>query len=343
MNSETQSEVLVVIPNYNGEDYLKKCLQSVLDQTYSSLKIVLVDNASTDNSLSLVKREFPTIEIIETGYNAGWGIACNLGMKASNSPYILMLNNDAFMDQRCIEEMVKAISTNPKYGACASRVLLSDEPDKTEVCGLVIHRDGSSCGRGRLGPADQFMKTEEVFCANDCCALFKREMFNEIGDYDPDFFIYCDETDIGWKHQLAGWKCIYTPHAIAYHAHSAIAGSYTEFKAFHVERNRLYLCMKYFPLFDFLMSFIHSAYRYLYQVYLSGSSKKGALAHYRKENSLLTGLGVLLRAHFSAFSKFPIMWKRRQDIKKITKLSYAEFNDLFKRFGITTKEMASYE
>ncbi|MCB9799511.1 MAG: glycosyltransferase family 2 protein [Candidatus Omnitrophica bacterium] len=336
-------KVLVIIPNYNGGERILRCIKSVLQQSYPTIEAVVVDNASTDGSDVLVQKEFPAVRFIQNGYNAGWGIACNAGIHAVQSDYVALLNNDAYMDKNCIEEMVKVIEKNPDYGSCASRILLWDEPEKIEVCGLDIYRDGSSSGRGRLKPAETYMQEEEVFCANDCCCLYKRRMLEDIGDYDIDFFIYCDETEMGWRHQLAGWKCIYAPKAVAYHAHSAAAGSYSAFKAYHVERNRLYLCFKSFPIGMLLMSFFYSGYRFLYQWYMSSVEKKGALAHYRKEHSLLEGLGILMKAYVHAFMKLPVMWKKRKEIMRKKRISGKEINRLFQKFGITARQMASYE
>ncbi len=340
---EPAGKALVVIPNYNGAKYIEACLAYVLAQTYRPLEIVVVDNASTDGSDRLVREKFPQVKFIQSGYNAGWGIACNVGMAAAPSEYIVLLNNDAYMEKNCIEEMVRAVGSDPRCGSVASRVLLWDEPKKIEVCGLVIYPDGSSCGRGRLRPADSYMKPEEVFCANDCCNLYRRSMIEEIGDYDPDFFIYCDETDMGWRHQMAGWKCLYAPQAVAYHAHSQAAGSYSAFKAYHVERNRIFICFKYFPLPMLIASFFYSAWRYFYQFYLSAVEKKGALAHYRKHSSLGSGLAILLKAHLDAFRKLPVMWGRRREIFRKKKISNRDIRGLFRRFGITTRQMAGYE
>lgn len=338
-----KGKVLVVVPNYNARECVERCIASVIEQTYSPIEIVVVDNSSTDGSDKLIAENFPKVRMIQSGYNAGWGIACNVGMHSSESQYIALINNDAYLDKNCIAEMVKAIEGKPEYGSCASRILLWDDPQTTEVAGLVIYRDGSSVGRGRLGPADRYMQSEEVFCANDCCCLYKREMIREIGDYDPDFFIYCDETDMGWRHQVAGWKCVYSPQAVAYHAHSRSAGSYSEFKAFHVERNRIFICIKYFPPLTLLLSFAYSIYRYLYMVFLSGKKKKGALAQYRKSHSLWAGLAVLIKAHWAALLKLPVMWKRRGEIARSRKISPRELNQLFIQYGISTKQMASYE
>lgn len=337
------SKVLVVIVNYNGKEHIYQCLESVLGQTYRPMDIIVVDNNSRDSSVELIQNNFPGIRIIQMGYNAGWGIACNVGMAAGDSAYIVLLNNDAYLEKNCIAEMIKTVQLSPKYGSCASRILLWDEPEKTEVCGVVIYRDGSSCGRGRLCPSNKYVKIEEVFCANDCCCLYRRKMIDDIGGYDPDFFIYCDETDIGWRHQIAGWRCIYTPHAIAYHAHSKAAGSYSAFKAFHVERNRIYICIKYFPVYSLLLSFCYATYRYLYQFCMALFFDRGALARYKTNNSFAAGLWILVKAHWAAMLKFPTMWHRRQQMKRIKRLSDREIYRIMSRFGISTSEIAGYE
>ncbi len=339
----TKDQVLVVVPNYNGGKIVLECIQSILKQTYPHIELVVVDNASTDGSRAEIEKTFPQLRIIDSGYNAGWGIACNIGMKASESEYIVLVNNDAVLDPHCVEEMVKVVTSDKRCGSVASRILLMDKPDTIEVCGLVIYRDGFSCGRGRLESANRYLEAEEVFCANDCCCLYRREMINDIGDYDPDFFIYCDETDIGWRHQLAGWKCLYTPKAVAYHAHSRAAGSYSSFKAYHVERNRLFICFKCFPLDCLLLSFVFSGCRYVFQIYLSLISKRGALAQFCKSHGLLEGAQILFRAHRDAFQKLPVMWARRGSIRRSMRINRKQFWELFKRYGISLRAAGAYE
>jgi len=341
--SQVSKKVLVVIPNYNGAERIEACLRSVFSQTYQPIEVVVVDNASQDGSDRLIEEKFSQVRLVRAGYNSGWGLACNTGMHAAESDYIVLLNNDAFMDQKCVEEMVKAIEQNPRYGACASRILLWNEPEKAEVCGLVIYPDGSSCGRGRLGPAGRYLKGEEVFGASGCCNLYRRSMVEDVGDFDPDFFIYCDDTDISWRQQLAGWKCIYAPAAVAYHEHSLAAGSYSSFKAYHVERNRIFIAIKCFPLPLLIGSIFLSFWRYAFQCYFSMAEKKGALAHFREKHSLLSGLRLLIKAHWDAYRKLPVMWRRRREILEKQKISYGEVLGLFRRFGISTRQMAGYE
>ncbi len=331
-----------IIINYNGGEPILECIRSLQRQTLAPAHIVVVDNQSTDGSPQKIRTLFPDLTVIENGYNAGWGVGCNVGIKSIKTEYVALINNDAYLDARCLEEMVRAIQLKPDYGSCASKIFLWDDPGAIEVAGVVIYRDGSSIARGRLQPPEIYNDLEEVFCASDCCSLYRRHLLLKVGLYDPDFFMYCDDTDIGWRLQLTGWKCVYAPKAIAYHAHSRSSGSYTDFKAYHVERNRLYLCLKYFPFPYLVAGFFFSGYRYLYQVWWS-RQEKGALAKYRKERSLFYGLRILMKAHWHAMKNAPTMIRRRREFQSMTHPSRGRFAKLLHHYGGTANQMASYE
>jgi GT2 family glycosyltransferase len=337
-----KQNIVAIIINYNGGEQILDCIHSLTRQTLIPDQIVVVDNQSTDGSLNKVRHLFPNVTTIENGYNAGWGIGCNVGIQSTKSEYIALINNDAYLDFDCLEEMVRAIQLRPDYGSCASKILLWDDPRTIEAAGVAIYMDGSSIGRGRLQPVEQYTDLKEIFCANDCCCLYRRQMIEDIGLYDPDFFIYCDETDIGWRQQLAGWRCVYAPKAIAYHAHSKSAGSYTDFKAYHVERNRVFLCLKYFPFPYFVASFFFALHRYIFQVWLSRKGK-GALAKYRRTNSMSQGLKILIKSQRDALKKISIMFQRRREFYSRHPFSTPQFATLLRLYGVTPKKMASYE
>jgi GT2 family glycosyltransferase len=331
-----------IIVNYNGGEPILECIRSLQRQTLTPAHIVVVDNLSTDGSSEKIRTQFPDVTIIENGYNAGWGVGCNVGIKSINTEYVALINNDAYLDTQCLEEMVRAIQSRPNYGSCASKIFLWDNPKTIEVAGVVIYRDRSSIARGRLQPSDRYNDFEEVFCASDCCSLYRRDLLLRIGLHDPDFFMYCDDTDIGWRLQLTGWRYVYTPKAMAYHAHSRSSGSYSDFKAYHVERNRLYLCLKYFPFPYLVEGFFFSGYRYLYQVWMSRQGK-GALAKYRKGSSLIYGLKILMKAHWHAMKSAPTMIRRRREFQSMNHPSRGQFEKLLHRYGGTANQIASYE
>jgi GT2 family glycosyltransferase len=333
--------VVAITINYNGGQEVLRCLDSLLKQTRPINQIVVVDNKSSDNSIAMARQRFPSVIFIESPSNEGWGVGCNRGIQTTASEFVVLVNNDAYLEPDCVEKMIEGVRQSVEYGSCASRILLADDSQTIEAAGVAIFRDGSSIGRGRLRPAAEYSEAKDVFCANDCCCLYRREMLAQIGIYDPDFFIYCDETDVGWRQQLAGWRCIYNPEAVAYHSHSYTAGSYTDFKAFHVERNRLFLCFKYFPVLDLFASIVYAAARFVLQVWFSAGGK-GALSEYRKKHSLLEGFVVLVKANWAAICKLPIMWRRRRAFMPLRKLTNRQFERLFKDYGVSIKDMAGY-
>jgi GT2 family glycosyltransferase len=330
------------VVNFNGEEDILSCLNSIFNQTYKNYEVLVVDNDSKDNSLSLIKENFKNVKIIETGYNAGWGVGCNIGIEESKGEFISMINNDATLDEKCLDEMVKIISSNQKYGSCACKILLSEDEERIEVVGLSIYKDGMAISRGRNENKNNYLLSEEVFCASDCVCLYRRVMLDEIGLYDKDFFMYANDSDIGWRQQLYGWKCIYNPEAIAYHKHSKSAGSYSDLKVFYVERNHLFVALKYFPFFDFILSFYYTFYRYLIQLILV-KRNKGALSKYKQESSLFHGLLILIKAYFGFLKALPLMYKKRKYYFRNCKISREIFRRIFDNYGVSAIKIASYE
>ena len=191
----------------------------------------------------------------------------------------MMLNNDTRLEPDCIEELITSIEKNERYGACASKIFLELEDDVLDVAGIAVCLDGLAIGRGRLESGDKFNDEEEVFFASDCACLYKKEMLDDIGlteeVYDEDFFAYADETDMGWRAQLAGWKCIYNPKAVVYHYHSASSGTYSAFKAFLVERNRIWVAIKSLPVTFLVLGIFYTLLRYSYQAIGAFTGKGG--------------------------------------------------------------------
>lgn len=290
----------------------------------------------------MIKEKFENIRIVESGYNAGWGVGCNIGIENSKGELIAVVNNDAFLDIKCIEEMVNSIILKDDFGSCACKILLSDDKNKIEAVGLSIYKDGMAIARGRLEDKMKYIESEEIFCASDCVCLYRKKMLDDVQYYDPDFFMYANDSDIGWRQQLFGWKCIFNPKAVAYHAHSKSAGNYSDFKAFYVERNRLFVAFKYFPFVDFILSFYYSIYRYILQLLLI-KSNKGALAKYNKESSLFKGLGILIKAYLGFVKAIPSLYRKRKYLFNRCKIERNTVSNVFKKYGVSAKVIASYE
>lgn len=336
-------KVSIIVLNWNGEAYLKDCLASLEKQTYQNIELILVDNASQDNSVALVKEYFPKLKIIISHENLGFGAGNNLGIKAAKGKYIMILNNDTEVDPRCIEELVKVIEKDSGIGSCATKILSCSNRNIIDVAGLIIYPDGSARGRGRLEQAEHnFNKLEEVFFCSGCAALYKREMLDGIGLFDEDFFAYHDETDLGMRAHWQGWKCIYVPTAIVYHRYSASYGAYSPLKAFLVERNRIYVAIKNFPFFMLLISPFYTIIRLSFQAY-GALANKGSAGKFTAKLSKTQLILILIKAHVTAIKNLPKVLVKRKHILSNKKISNAEFYQLFRKYAISAKELALKE
>lgn len=331
-----------MVLNWNGGRFVGECLISLQAQTYHPLEIIVVDNASTDGSADFIKMGFPEAKLIVNERNLGFGVGNNIGIRASQGRYILVVNNDACLDPACIEELKRCIEKNGRYGACASKILLKKEDDLIDSAGILVFPDGLSIGRGRLEKGDRYDEEKEVFFSSGCASLLRREMLDDIGLFDEDFFAYADETDMGWRAQLAGWKCIYNPKAVVYHLHSASSSAYSHLKAFLVERNRIWVAIKYFPISLLVFGQFYTLGRYFYQAY-GALFGKGAAGRFTKEFSKCQLIKILLKVYLSILKDLPILFHKRSQTGQKKRISSREIYGLLKKFGISAKGIAFKE
>ncbi len=335
--------VTVIILNWNGKAFIGCCLDSVFAQDYPALEVIVVDNGSSDGSPDIVREGYKNVVLIETGKNLGFGGGNNIGIDRAGGDYILILNNDAELDPLCIGEMKRALDKDPRFGACASKIYVPDPPDALDAAGITVFPDGLSIGRGRLEAASRYDREEEVFFASGCCALYRKEMLEDIRlgkeYYDEDFFAYADDTDLGWRARIRGWRCIYAPSARARHLHSASSGTYSAFKAYLVERNRMWLMVKNFPLLLVFYGQFFTFLRYACQAY-GALAGKGASGEFSKEHSRGQLVGILFKAYKDSIKGLPKMLAKRKAILKRRSISTKEMFRLIKLYRIKTRDIA---
>ena len=237
-----------VITNWNGRQFLETCLASVFAQDFQDFEVFLVDNASTDGSVELVRSRFPQVRIIQNEANLGLCAANNRGILATTAEFVAILNNDTELEPACLGQLVRAIKTDPHIGMCATKMMLTDRRDMIESAGIVIDRAGISWGLAS-GTLDQPGDSTPVPVFGACggAALYRRSMLLEIGLFDGDLFVYFEDADVAWRGQWAGWKCLYVPTAVVYHAHSATIKEGSPFKTRLLGRNKIWLIGKNYP------------------------------------------------------------------------------------------------
>lgn len=243
--------ISVVIPNYNGVHHLKTCFDSLLAQSYRDFKVFLVDNNSSDDSVKFTRENYPGVEVIQLDYNTGFAKAVNTGIKHSlQNPefdYILLLNNDIECEPDFLEEMLKEIKTD-EVGSVACKMLNYYNRDIIDDAGDFIKRKGSPYPRGH-GEKDfgQYNKAEFIWGACAGAALYRKEIFNDVGFFDEDFFAYYEDVDFNFRMQLMGYKCYYNPAAVCYHKRGATLKDKGEIQTMYCEKNLVAVRLKNYP------------------------------------------------------------------------------------------------
>lgn len=336
-----EATLSVVIVNWNGERFLRACLGSVLGQGRADVEVVVIDNGSTDGSVELVEKEFPDVRTIVNDKNTGFAAANNQGIEAAAGRYVLTLNNDTELAPGFLDTLIDAAESSEKdVGMWAVKILsLEDRKEIDSVGGLLVYADGLAKGRGRLErDTGQYDTPGEALIPSACAGLYRKKMIDEVGMFDADFFAYCEDTDLGLRARLAGWRALSVPAAVVFHHYSGTGGRYTPFKAYLVERNHLWVAIKNLPAGQLLMLPVYTFWRYAVQVYgiIAGKGAGGRFVEGFSAPSLAL---VLIKAYFGAMAGLPKMLARRSRIQKIRKLTPSEFKRLTKKFSISAAEL----
>jgi GT2 family glycosyltransferase len=334
--------ISTVILNWNGREYLYPCIRSVMEQTYPNMEIILVDNASTDGSVEFIKNLFSNLRIIVNRENLGYGGGNNRGIREAKGRYIFVLNSDTEIEKDCVEMLWKCIEMEQRIGVSTPKILLYDQRNTIDAAGLTIYLDGLSIGRGRLEPQEKYNQREEVFFGSGCASLYRKEMLEEIGLFDADFFAYAEDTDLGWRARLASWKSYYVPEAVVYHHHSKKFGTYSPLKAFLVERNRIWVAWKNFPLPILCLWPFYTLWRYFYQGFGTVVGR-GASGRFGRESSSFLLIFILMKAYLSGLRGLPAILRKRKEVQSKKRMSNWEVFSLFKKYGIKAREIAFKE
>jgi hypothetical protein len=210
----------IIIVNWNGEHFLADCFTALRDQTFTDFEIIFVDNASTDGSFSLAEHLTSTLNLdgrcVELDKNRGFAAGNNEGLKYASGHYIVLLNTDTIPEKDWLQNLVKAIESHPEAGICASKLIVSGE-NIIDSAGDGFSTFGHAFKRGEGSPPECFAEPEYVPGACAGAAMYRREMIQQIGFFDEDFFLIFEDTDLNLRAQLNGWKCLYVPDAIVSH------------------------------------------------------------------------------------------------------------------------------
>jgi Predicted glycosyltransferases len=314
------NSISIVIPNYNGLVYLENCLDALKKQTKKDFTTIIVDNGSSDGSLEFIREHYQEVEIIELKENTGFCGAVNQGIKATNTPYIILLNNDTIVEKEFVAELFYVMERETDIFSGQAKMLQLHQPTLIDDAGDYYNALGWAFAKGKGKCKDLYNEERPIFSSCAGAAIYRRTILEEIGLFDEKHFAYLEDTDIGYRAKIYGYKNIYIPKAVVYHVGSGTSGSqYNKFKIRYSSRNNIYLIYKNMPTLQIIINIpfflIGFSIKTLFFI------KKGM----GKEYLVGMGKGFIL-SHQSAKVKF--RWK---NLKNYTKIQIELLVNIFKR------------
>ena len=249
-NSVKSTKTTIVIPNYNGIKYLKDCLDSI--KAAGNYPLIIVDNSSTDGSVEYIKtrmKDMPGINLVELSTNTGFCHASNVGLKLVSTEYAFLLNNDTTIEIDTITALEARMDSDKRIFSAQSRILTMLNHDLADDCGDLYCALGWAFGRAKNKPFERFLTPVDIFAGCGAAVMYRMSAFDLVGMFDEKHFAYLEDIDLGYRARIYGFRNVYEPTSVIYHAGSATSGSrYNEFKVDLSSRNSVYIVYKNMPI-----------------------------------------------------------------------------------------------
>ena len=264
----------IIIPNLNGAGWLRDSIESIWAQTEQDFELIIIDNASTDESLAIaesyVGRERYTL--IKNNVNTGFSAAVNAGIKIAKGKYAVMFNNDAFAEPQWLEKLIETAEQDDKIFAVQSLMIRHFERDICDDAGDYVTIFGWACKRGDGFYARRYSKNKRIFSACGGASLYRKSILDEIGYFDELFFAYFEDVDLSWRANSLGYKNRLCAEAKCYHICGATTGAvrYNEFKSIQSGRNSILMPYKNMPILMFILNFVPLLLGYMLKIVVFG-------------------------------------------------------------------------
>lgn len=250
----------VIVPNYNGRALLQSVLGALSYQTFTDFEVILIDDASTDESVAFVEQFFSAsafpdpvqapswqeLRVIVNRQNRGFAASCNAAADVARGQVLVMLNTDTEPEWEWLEELAKSVCANPQAAMVASKMLLFDERAQLHTAGDLLGVDGIPRNRG-VWEEDrgQYDSHTTIFSGSGGATAYRKDVWQMLGGFDEDFWMYLEDVDYGFRAQLAGWEAVFAPKARLYHRLSATSGH--TMASYYVGRNTIWNIAKNMP------------------------------------------------------------------------------------------------
>ena len=241
-------KVTVVIPNYNGQKFIKTCLDALKRQSMRDFETIVIDNASQDGSYEVVKEEYPKVKLVRLKKNYGFSAAVNKGITLSETPYVILLNNDTEVHPHFVDELLKAIEQSEDIFSVSSKMINFADRNVMDDAGDHYSLMGWGFQQGVGQKIEEYTEDREVFSACAGAAIYRKKILEEIGLFDLQHFAYLEDMDLGYRARIHGYRNLFCAKAVVYHVGSGTSGSkYNDFKVRLAARNNIYMIYKNMP------------------------------------------------------------------------------------------------
>ncbi|MGN6802500.1 MAG: glycosyltransferase family 2 protein [Ginsengibacter sp.] len=330
--------VAVVILNWNGKHFLEKFLPSVLESDYENLSIIVADNASTDDSVSFLQNNFPSVKIINNESNEGFAKGYNSALKKVTADYFVLLNSDVEVTKNWIKHVINLMESDHSIAACQPKILSYNQKEKFEyagACGGWIDKYGYPFCRGRIfdfceTDNGQYDSIKKIFWASGAALFVRSNVFKQLNGFDESLFAHQEEIDLCWRMQRAGYQIFAVPSSVVYHLGGGTLPAGNERKTFLNFRNNLLILSKNLPS-------AQKRTKIPYRIFLDNIAALQALA----KGDVKT-FKAIERAHF-AFYKISAKQKEEDGLAKINleKLAGVFKGSIVKKYFIEKKKTFS--
>ena len=284
MNVKTNPLVSIILINYNGSTDTMECVESLTRVTYDNVKIIVVDNASTDNSVEVLKQNlnYENVILVESPENNGFSAGNNLGIleaRRLDSGYMLILNNDTLVEPGFIEPLLEVFDSDAQVGCVISKILYASEPDKIWYAGGTFNPWFCRAGHDAYNLTDNKVdEVKPVEFASGCCMLLSGTAIEYTGLMDEDYFLYVEDTEYSLRLRKAGFKLMYTSKSVIYHKVSASTKAGSDLSQYYTIRNTLYLGKVYSSFLQKLSTMAYNLAFYTHKVLTGQYKLKNILA-----------------------------------------------------------------
>ena len=259
-----KTKLAVVILNWNGKDFLQRFLPSLIANTPSYAEIIVADNASKDDSVSMMRERFPYIRLIQNAKNGGFSKGYNEALSQIDAEYYCLLNSDVEVAPHWIEPIIDRMDEDAQIGAMQPKLLAYDAPDSFEYAGAAggfIDKFGYPFCRGRLfgiveKDEGQYDSEIEIFWASGAALFVRSEIYHQLGGLDEDFFAHMEEIDFCWRLKNNGYKILVSPKSVVYHVGGGTLPKKNSLKTYLNFRNNLFLLLKNLPKNRLVVTFV---------------------------------------------------------------------------------------